>query len=441
MSPAVRRAALWVGLYLALAIAPLALALTLGREPDRPFLVELGVAFGFVGLALIGLQFVLTARFPGIASAYGTDTMLQFHRQAGLVAFGFVIGHAGLLLFADPAYLSFFDPRVNLPRAFALSAVLGALVLVVAVPFVRLFLKLPYEWWRLTHGLLALFILLVGTAHVLMVGHYVASPVARVAWPAMSAVAALLFVQVRLVRPWLLRRRPWRVEAVRDEGGGCHTLVLRADGHEGLRFEAGQFAWLTLGESPFSLQQHPFTIASSAETPDRIEMTIKALGDFTGAVGRVEPGTRAWLEGPFGAFTVDPDAEGILLVAGGIGITPMASILRTLRDRGDRRPVRLIHAAPTLEAAVLRAEIEALEPELDLEVTPVLEAPPEGWTGETGRVSRRLLEAALPPDPSARGRWQAFVCGPPPMMDAVERDLLELGLPRRRILSERFNIA
>lgn len=441
MTAEIRRAAFWVGLYALFAILPLALALVGSLPEARGFFVELGVAFGFVALALMGLQFVLTARFPGIAAAYGTDTMLQFHRQAGLVAFGFVVGHAALLLVADPAYLSFFDPRVNLPRALALSAVLGALVLVVAVPFVRLYLKLPYEWWRLTHGLLGLFILLVGTAHVLMVGHYVDAPWKRVAWPVMSGIAALLFVQVRLVRPWLLKRRPWVVEAVRDEGGECHSLVLRADGHPGLKFEAGQFAWLTLGKSPFSLQQHPFTIASSAEEPARIEMTIKALGDFTGRIAEVEPGTRAFLEGPFGACTADPSADGVLLVAGGIGITPMASVLRTLRDRGDRRPLRLLYAVPTLESAVLRTEIEALAAELDLVVTLVLEEPPPDWTGEVGRVDGRRLEAALPADPAERARWQALVCGPPPMMDAVEGALLDLGLPRGRIRSERFNIA
>src|SRR5690606_39032597 len=106
-----------------------------------------------------------------------------------------------------------------------------------------------------------------------------------------------------------------------------------------MRFVPGQFAWITVGETPFSLQQHPFSIASSTHDP-RIRLTAKEFGDFTSRLKAVEPGTSAYLEGPFGSFTPDPSPDvGIFLIMGGIGITPAMSMLRTLRDEGSRRPI------------------------------------------------------------------------------------------------------
>jgi predicted ferric reductase len=197
--------------------------------------------------------------------------------------------------------------------------------------------------------------------------------------------------------------------------------------------------WLALGASALSLQQHPFTIASSAAHSRRIELTIKELGDFTSSVGRLDPGTRAYLEGPYGSFTLDgTDATCAAFIAGGIGITPAMSMLRTLRDRGDRRPLTLVYANETLAKAVFRHEIEALCAELPLEVIHVLEKPAAGWCGETGYVTREVLERRL--DLHAAGAHY-FVCGPGPMMDGVERGLRAAGVPGSRIHAERFDIA
>jgi subtilisin family serine protease len=78
----------------------------------------------------------------------------------------------------------------------------------------------------------------------------------------------------------------WRVAEVRAERGDTHTLALEPVGHDGFRFEPGQFAWIKLAGSPFTLEEHPFSFASSANARDRIEFGIKALGDFSAAIGQ-----------------------------------------------------------------------------------------------------------------------------------------------------------
>lgn len=432
------RVVFWVGLYALFVLAPLGVALIGFDGRVRSFWAEFGIGLGLVGLSMMALQFVLTARFKGIAAPFGTDAMLQFHRQAGLVACAFVFGHVVILIAARPANLAFFDPRVNLPRAVALTTVLIALAGLVGLTLMRKRLRIPYEWWRLTHGLLALLVMLISLAHVLMVGRYVSGPAKQLIWIALTAAAMGLLLYPRIVKPWLARRRPYTVTAVRSEAPRVWTLTIEPEGHEGMRFEPGQFAWLTPGGSPFSLQQHPFTFAGSAETPGRLLFTIKELGDFTANIGKTEPGARAWLEGPCGAFTPSVDASRLVMIAGGIGVTPMLSILRTMRDRGDKRPVALVFGADEGSGLVARDELEELARGVSLELILVLENPGDGWRGETGLIDGELLKRTLPPDePGA----EYFICGPAPMMNAAEKALMRKGVPLHRRRSERFDIA
>jgi predicted ferric reductase len=431
--------AIWVGLYLVLAALPLLLALVAPLPPARGFWIEFGVGLGFVGLAMLGLQFALTARFRQIAAPFGIDTMLHFHRQAGLVAFGFVLAHPLILLLARPGYLAFLDPRDSFARAFALWAVLGSLVLLISLTLWRRTVRLAYEWWRLSHGVLALFVVFIGLVHVLRVGYYVSVPWKQVVWVGLSGGAILLLLYARVYKPLRLRRTPWRVAEVRRERGRSWTVALEPEGHPGLRFTAGQFAWVTFGDSPFSLEQHPFSFSSSADLDARLEFTIRELGDFTDRIGAVEPGTRAFVEGPYGAFTLPDDSPGAVFIAGGVGVTPVMSILRTLRDRGDRRPLTLIYGHSREENITFREELEEMKREMQLEVVHVLHAPSDEWTGETGLVDAAVIDRHVPADPGANLEY--FVCGPEPMMDIVETHLAERGIPIGRIRSERFDIA
>jgi predicted ferric reductase len=211
--------------------------------------------------------------------------------------------------------------------------------------------------------------------------------------------------------------------------------------HRGFPFEPGQFAWLTTGRSPFSLQQHPLSIASSAERPAEgsIEFAIRELGDWSGTVvPNLEPGTRVWVDGPFGAFTTERKAtQGFVMIAGGTGIVPMRSMLLTMRDRGDRRHVLLIYAAYDPGSMAFRDELEGLRASMALDIVDVLEAPPPGWNGERGYVTADVLERHLP---GQFRRYHFFVCGPPAMMDAVEAALIARGVPAASIDSERFNL-
>lgn len=210
------------------------------------------------------------------------------------------------------------------------------------------------------------------------------------------------------------------------------------EGPGGMRWRAGQYAWLTIGETPSPVQQQPFSCTSSADAPERLAFGSKALGEFTASIQDVPAGARAFLEGPYGSFMLDPKADGAVFVLGGMGVTPALSMLRTCRARQDRRQLLLIYANHRWEEIPFRQALAALCEQLNLEIVPVVAEPPAGWEGESGYMTEELLARHL------AGRQaldlQYFVCGPPPMLEVVEQGVVAQGVPLSRLYSERFDL-
>jgi predicted ferric reductase len=433
--------AFWIAVYLLLTAAPLIILLIGPTPPGREFWRELSVALGFGGLAMMALQFVLTARFKVVKAPYGSDVIYHFHRQISLVAFGLILAHPLLLFINAPDTLRLLNIFTAPWRARAGVLAVLSLTALIAASLWRKRLKIEYNRWRIWHGILATAAVSLAMAHVVLAGHYVNTPWKRVLWIGYGLFWIGLLAYVRLIKPVLMLRRPYAVEQVIQERGNAWTLVVKPVGHAGIKFMPGQFAWLTACQSPFSDAEHPFSFSSSACQQERLAFTIKELGDFTQTIKDLQPGQRVHLDGPFGAFSVDrhPHAQGYVFIAGGIGITPMMSMLRTLADRADRRPLLLIYANNRWEDVTFRQEIEALQQQLNLRVVHVLLDPPEGWQGERGFVTQDLLARHLPAERKCNV-YEIFVCGPKPMMDAVEKALTELGVPLGDFHSERFDL-
>jgi predicted ferric reductase len=433
------RAGLWVGLYTLLALFPLLLLLAAPAPWGGGFRVELASALGFLALSILAMQFVLTARFQWIAPPFGTDLVYAFHRYVTPVALLFALLHPALLFGgALPEALHYLWPwAAPWELATGVWSTYALLALALTTSW-RKGLRLAYEPWRRLHGGLALAAVVIGLWHATQAGRLLSRPVVRWLWLAWTLGWVGLLVRVRVLKPLVLRRHPWTVVEVRPERGDTVTLVLQPNGHGGFRFRSGQFAWLTLGASPFAAVEHPFSISSSSQAAPRVELSVKAAGDFTRLAQRTQVGAAAYLDGPFGSMSFDafPDADGFVFVAGGIGVAPFLSMLRTLADRGDRRPHLLVFGTSEWERTPFREALTELQQRLDLRVVHVLERPPAGWSGERGLVTEGLLDRWLP----RSGRHGHFVCGPGPMMDQVERSLARLGVPLADLHAERFDL-
>lgn len=425
-----------IALYLALALAPLLLMLFADAPAGRERWRELSVALGFGGLSILMLQFAVSARLRRLKAPYGVDVVYHFHRQITFVALGLVLLHPVLLFVFEPATLGLLDVFSAPWRARMAVLSVVALLGIITTAIWRRSFALSYERWRLVHDILAIVLVSAATTHVALVGHYVSTPWKRSLWVAYAAMTILLVLWVRLGKPLVRLRRPYRVTRVCAEGPEVWSLAFEPVGHRGIHFEPGQFAWITLGRSPFSLEEHPFSFSSSAAGTGSFEVSVKELGDFTSRIGATEPGTVAYIDGPFGAF--DPErypAPGHVFIAGGVGITPFMSILRTSADRHDPTPTTLFYGAPTLERLVFAEEITALTTRFPLAFVPVVQEPPAEWSGESGYLDRDVLERHI----DSPLEQEYFLCGPPPMIEGVIRTLSAMGVPQRRIHYERFD--
>lgn len=424
----------WRGAYVLVTLGPLLLAL-IDLDPGRGLWVNLSVAAGFVALALMGLQFVLAARWPRAVTPFGADVVLQFHRQVTVLVVVLALGHPLLLFVWDSRFLALLDVVHAPVRAKLAVLSVAALLALVATSVWRGALRLSYPVWQALHATLALVAVVAALIHVVLIGYYVDQVWERVLWIAYTAAFVWVTLWVRLVKPVLRWRRRLRVVALEHGAGGSHSLVLEPLAGTP-RFAPGQFAWIMVGRSPFALTYHPFSYASSAERPERLTFVVRAYGEFTSALHDVQPGTTVYLDGPWGHFSPDRvDAAGWVLVAGGIGITPMLSILLTRRDRGDTRPVWLFHAARDEDDLIARETLDALAADPGVTLVPVLSRPGDGWTGERGRLDDDLLRRHLPADTAG---LHAYVCGPSGMTVAACTALVAAGVEEHAVHSERF---
>jgi predicted ferric reductase len=435
-SLAVRTA--WLGTYLFVIVIPLALAWTVGQEQNIGLPRQFATGTGLLAFSLLVVALVLPARVPWLVSSFGIERILRNHRLVALTALVLVAVHLVVVLFTDPRGLAILNLADTTAAAWAAVVSTVALVAAVALALRRKRRQPRYEGWRLLHIALAGVVVAAGWLHAWWLQHLTSDPLAG-AWFVLLALAVVALALYRWVwRPWRAHQRSYVVDEVVPVAGDAHTLVVQAHGHGGLPFSPGQFAWLKIGSSSFVFEEHPFTIASTAEQPHRKEFTIKALGDFSELLAGLRPGRRIFLDGPYGRFTTEGlRSDGFVFIAGGVGVTPMLSILRTLADRGDQRPHQLIVGARTMDDLMLRDEIRGLREKLDLIVTEVLESPPPDWPGEAGMVDNHLLDRVLP---SHAQHHDYFLCGPPGMVVAVGRLLRERGIPVRRIHTEQFEV-
>jgi predicted ferric reductase len=439
---------LWATAFLAVLLAPALLAPVLHgpRTGDSSSLLsQLSVGMGLLATSLLVCAVVLPSRVRSLTRTLGIDGVLGIHRFIGLAVTLLVGLHIILVLAAKPANVALFDILHAPNRARAAVGATVALAALVALTVLRRRLRQRYEVWRWAHLALAGSVLVLSALHIWWLNHLVRDTAMRALFTVLAVTALGVLGYRWLWLPIFGPRREYVVRELRTETSTVSTLVLepRRDRHQRgyrtLAFAPGQFAWIRLNPS-IGAQEHPFTIASSAHLGLWTEFTIRHSGDFTNELRQLRPGSPVWVDGPHGAFTLDlRRCTGLVMIAGGVGITPMMSMLRTLAHRRDRRPHRLVVVARTLDELLFRAELSELQQRLDLTVVELLRSPPPSWTGASGAVDEDLLTALLP-GAFRRNQLDYYLCGPPAMVTDVLTVLDGLDVPQPRIHTEQFDL-
>ncbi|QIJ65327.1 ferredoxin reductase family protein [Streptomyces sp. JB150] len=396
-------------------------------------LVVLGRAAGLYGALLMAFQLLLVARLPWLDRRIGMDRLTLWHRWTGFALLWTLLGHAVFITlgYADSSGLDPVNQLVDLAETTqgVLRAVAAlALLLVVGTVSVRFARRrLAYETWHFVHLYTYLAVVLAFSHQVATGTTFVASPAATAYWWTLwgAALGAVLLGRV-LLPLWRNLRHRLRVSAVVPENDDVVSVYVTGRDLDRLPARAGQFfLWRFLTRDRW-WQANPFSL-SAAPDGRTLRLTVKAAGDGSAALRHLRVGTRVFAEGPYGAFTTlhrtRPDA---LLVAGGVGVTPIRALLEELHGHAV-----VLYRVTTERDAVLLDELRELAHAKGAELYLV-----------TGPATPDRLAPAelarLVPDIADR---DVYLCGPPGMTAAVRRSLRELGVSAPQIHFERFSLA
>jgi predicted ferric reductase len=408
----------------------------LNLQPTEDLVNSIGRLTGMLGAYLALVEIVLLARLPFLERLVGFDRLTVWHRWNGHLCLWLILAHVGfqvwgyaMIDFPPKSFLDefwFLLSEPILPGMVTATIGTALIVIVTWTSIVVVRRHLPYELWYAVH-FTAYAGIALGYFHQIPTGSLVFGPVSKVYWNALYA-ATLVVIAWRVAVPfWNAFWHRMRVVDVVQEGPGVVSLRIHGRRLDRINVEAGQFfIWRFLSRR-FWWAPLPFSL-SEAPKGESLRITAKNLGDHSARMDRIKPGTRVVAEGPFGVFT---DAfrtrEKVLLVAGGIGITPVRALVEVME--GD---VIVLYRVVSDEDLVFASELDELASTRGITVLPVIgdHRTPEG---------RELLSPAhlreLVPDVVER---EVYLCGPPAMTEVLEGELRRAGVPRKHLHIERF---
>lgn len=388
------------------------------------------------------VQFWLIGRSPWIEQDFGLDKLTRIHRWNGFATVTLVVLHVFSLFNAQSLILG-----VEIPGAVqyvlsnyedttkALIAELS-LILVVVSSLVIVRRKLPYEAWYYVH-LLTYIAIVFSFGHQVHNGlHLLSNEWFRAYWYGLFALSAILFVLFRFIRPfWHWQRHRFRVTRIVEEANGVRSIYIGGKNIQAFSYTAGQFGKFWFVAKGFWLEDHPFTI-SIEPGGEELRITPKELGDFTTRLKKLPVGTPVVIDGPYGRFTADvATTKKLVMIAGGIGITPMRAMLGALADAKDIREVILYYSVKSPAEFVFTDEIKALQKDLKLTIYRHVT---EG--AERGMRHDLLSADVIKNDLGKLSSADFFVCGPPGMTLALRKDLAKAGVKSENIHYELFSL-
>ncbi|MFF5002500.1 ferric reductase-like transmembrane domain-containing protein [Streptomyces phaeochromogenes] len=396
-------------------------------------LIVIGRLLGLYGALLMAFQLLLVARLPWLDRRIGMDRLTSWHRWVGFGLLWTLLGHAVFITFgyADSSGMDPVSQLVDLAETVegVLRAVV-ALVLILVIGGVSARYarrRLAYETWHFIHLYTYVAVVLAFTHQVAVGTSFTASSFATAYWYGVWGVALGAVALGRLVLPlWRNMRHQLRVSAVVPESDDVVSIYMTGRDLDRLPARAGQFfLWRFLTKDRW-WQANPFSL-SAAPDGRTLRLTAKTAGDGTAGLRHLKVGTRVFAEGPYGAFTAmhrtRPES---VLIAGGVGVTPIRALLEEVQGHAV-----VIYRVSTDRDAVLYDELRELAQAKGAELHLV-----SGPVSPDKLAPHELVR--LVPDIGDR---DVFLCGPPPMMNAVLGSLRELNVPKQQIHFERFSLA
>ena len=411
------------------AVWPL-LAMTLAGGPLDPVALVAHVSGMLAGYGVL-IMLVLMSRWPVLERGVGADVLARWHASGGRIILALVLVHAVFAVLAW-SLLTGQNPVSALAQVLTwpglVTATIGTVLLcavaVVSARFART--RLRWETWYFWH--LSMYV-----AIALSFSHQLAGPDLaghrwlQIGWALLYTFTFALVLRYRFIAPAhaALRHR-LRVVAVIPEARGVVSIVIQGRHLAQLQAQPGQFfRWRFLTGGSWATA-HPFSL-SAPVLGDRLRLTVKTLGDGSERLQRVPVGTRVIAEGPYGAMTAGRRTRrDALLIAGGVGITPMRALFQTLPVTAGQ-DLMLLYRARDRDQLVFREELDALAAHRRARVVYLLGSNPD-------LLSARSLTRLVP----GLADRDVYLCASPSMSAAVRSSLAQAGVPSGPLHEERF---
>ena len=410
-------------------------------------LSTLGLVSGVAGMMLYALNLILATRLKFLENHFGgLNRMFIAHHITGGIALILLCFHPMLLaarlinpvttktiryaaefLWIQP--ISFSMPFTNyMAINFGIIAFLGLVVLLI----ITFFIKLPYRVWLFTHKFLGAAFFFAGL-HVLFIKGTISNDsfikTYLLFWAVMGITAA---AYKTLGGKILIRRYKYRLKSSKKINKEVVELILEPLNQK-IDFQPGQFVFINFISSkvkPINNEAHPFSV-SSDNTKNTIRLNVKALGDFTKSLQKLEPGTIAEIEGAYGKFSYrNFDNPNQIWIAGGIGITPFLSMAQGLENENHIN-VDLYYSVNTESEIIKKDELNKImkNPKFKFRLIPQIVNSDGLLTADMiSKQSKGLKEKEI------------FICGPPLMMKALRKQFNEKGIPNSNIHTEEFSL-
>jgi predicted ferric reductase len=407
---------------------------------EDPLSRFIGLSMGLLAGTLIVLQFVLAARLKFLDRVFGVNSLFNVHRFVGATAAVCALMHPLFLFERLP------DMGTGPISSKQWTLLVGAALLIslwsaAGFSLWRKFAGLPFHLWWLMHKFGAFAMTAMLFVHVYFVGAGVLEKsILLPVWIAGLLGYLALLVYVKLIKPRRLAAAPFIVRSSWSPGSDARAVEIVSKDGTLPAYMPGQFAFLRFRGKEIGSEEHPFTISSSPTRKDALAFTIRCDGDWTQEAAAIEAGDDVIVDGPYGLFSHlvhGTKAEEILFIAGGIGVTPMLSMLRFMRDTHEKRPVTLIWSLRKLEEAVYLDELQSMKQTMPMFQLVTVASRGEGLADVVGRLDREKLEKLTE---NISKKAAVFLCGPPQMIESMRRDLKGLGFAGNRIHSEEFSL-
>ena len=399
-------------------------------------LLRTGKVFGIIAATLIFFQVLLVCRLKTLDRIFSLNQMYRCHRMSGMIIAFLTLMHPILILASENFTLFPYEIRYW-PEL--LGAVVWVFIVMIFITaYWRLIFGFAYDKWLRFHRLVTILSIVLLTIHILFVSDTFKSGLPQALVFVAAGITLLLISRLWYWRLFPGKRR-FVISDVENVGQDAYAVKVKPGNGQMLKYIPGQFAFIIPVSENLPKEEHPFTISSSPSRADALEFVIRSQGDWTGNIHRLKAGETVYIDGPYGHFShrVCPGNDPMIMIAGGIGITPILSMLRSMADRNDQRQILLIWSNKTKEYIVFPEEFKHLECVLQgLKINHVITRGRSGGH-EKGRLDKTNLESLLE---GFSRKSIVFICGPFKMMKEISRNLKKIGFSSGRVYKEEFRL-